>query len=293
MINPNNFHEIFNNGEMSSGLSIYRHILPLSYGYMPVHWHSEYEINYVASGHITFSVDGKNFALGPGQAVFVNSGSLHALTIPHPGKGVFYSILFSENFIFPAVVDPVYEKYMLPMHRRQKAFPVLLSGSTPWGKQVLNCLAEATKAYFNKSPGNELKARIAFLTLIYQCINNDAFITIDHKHNTKIDMIQSILLYIQNNYTEDIKIKNLAEKANCCPEHFCRTFKLVVGKPPKEFLLDYRLSQASRMLQEEDDSITNIASKCGFSDINYFSRLFKKRNKMTPREYRSAYFNMA
>jgi AraC-like DNA-binding protein len=187
----------------------------------------------------------------------------------------------------------VYEKYMLPLHMQQKAIPVLLSGSIPWEKEVLNLLNEAIEAYNQKSPGNELKARITFLTLVYQCIKNDAFVTIDHRHNAKIAMIQSILLEIQNNYTKDIKIKKLAEKANCCPEHFCRIFKLIVGKSPKEFLLDYRLSRAAKMLQEDDDSITNIASNCGFNDINYFSRLFKRRNKITPREYRRLYLNPA
>jgi AraC-like DNA-binding protein len=263
--------------------------MPAYDGYYSLHWHQEFEINYVFSGKITLNIDGEDYRLDPGQAAFVNGRSLHSLVLPKTTKGKFCSIVFSEQFLFPSVSDPVYEKYIIPLHEGHKVFPTLISGNTDWEKMILNSIVGCITAYKEKKPGYELKAKIAFLSLMHQYIERDALISVDSKHNSKIDAVRKALLKIHQNYSEDIEIRFLAKEANCSPEHFCRSFKSIVGKSPKEYLTDYRLTRAVRMLQLDEQSITRIASDCGFNDLNYFSRLFKKKNKMTPREYRGMF----
>mgnify|MGYP001943253646 FL=1 len=64
--------------------------------------------------------------------------------------------------------------------------------------------------------------------------------------------------------------------------HFCRLFKEVTGQTLIEYVNDIRLSKAKAMLQDPNLSITEIALSTGFSDINYFSRLFKKTYQISP-----------
>ncbi|MDR1948386.1 MAG: AraC family transcriptional regulator [Spirochaetaceae bacterium] len=114
-------------------------------------------------------------------------------------------------------------------------------------------------------------------------------VTVNTKYQNRISKIRKILGGIQNNYSEDIEINKLAKEANYTAEHFSRSFKSIIGKSPKQYLLEYRLAQAEKMLQQENDSISNIAARCGFNDINYFSRIFKKKNNITPREYQGLF----
>ncbi|WP_396334365.1 helix-turn-helix domain-containing protein [Clostridium sp. 19966] len=82
------------------------------------------------------------------------------------------------------------------------------------------------------------------------------------------------------------------ELANCVsfsPHHFCRTFKQITRKTTTDYINTVRLDKATRYLKQGNLNITEIAMKCGFDDINYFSRLFRKHYDITPTKCRKLY----
>ena len=265
----------------------------------PLHWHPEYEIIVPISGSMDINIDGEIYKVKEGVAVFINSKSLHSMASVMTGDDKFWAIVFSENFLFPSVTDPVYEKYIIPLHKTYmkdytKAFPVILGDTESWQKEIIDSLNNMRKTYlaFNKDDsgaGFELKVRSVLLSLFFEFIRHDAFITVCTAQSNKTEVVREVLQIIQNNFTENIKINQLAREMNSSPEYFCRYFKSLVGTSPKGYLLDYRLNEAKKQLQINESSITNIAYNCGFSDINYFSRLFKKKYDMTPKKYRTLF----
>ena len=69
-------------------------------------------------------------------------------------------------------------------------------------------------------------------------------------------------------------------------------FKNTMGTSFSEYLNEYRLTMASRLLVSSDSSILDIAAEVGYENLSYFNRTFKKRFEMTPREYRKKYANV-
>ena len=95
-----------------------------------------------------------------------------------------------------------------------------------------------------------------------------------------------ILKYIENNYMNKITIEDMAEEVGLSQSHFMKYFKNTMGTSFIDYLNDYRLTMASRLLISSDSSILDIASEVGFDNLSYFNRSFKKKYAQTPSAYR-------
>ena len=93
----------------------------------------------------------------------------------------------------------------------------------------------------------------------------------------------------KNNYMEKITIEDVAKEVNLSQSHFMKYFKNTMGTSFIDYLNEYRLTMASRLLISSDSSILDIAAEVGFDNLSYFNRSFKKRFQQTPREYRKRY----
>jgi AraC-like DNA-binding protein len=82
-------------------------------------------------------------------------------------------------------------------------------------------------------------------------------------------------------------VPRLAEIAHVSPAHLWRSTRRYFGFTPGELVLDIRLNRAAILLNSTDDEITTVAWKSGFSSPSYFSKAFRRRHGVTPREYRA------
>ncbi len=92
--------------------------------------------------------------------------------------------------------------------------------------------------------------------------------------------------YIQENYSRDISLDEVSKEVNVSPYYFSKLFKEEAGENFIEYLTNIRMEKAKEMLRDEDLSIKEIGYQVGYTDPNYFSRIFKKQTEMTPREFR-------
>ena len=96
-----------------------------------------------------------------------------------------------------------------------------------------------------------------------------------------------LISLLENNYTEHWTIRKISKIAAMAPSTLLPVFKKVTGYSPIEYLLQVRLSKAADLLEKTVKPISEIAEECGFPDSNYFSRQFKKRYNISPRDYRN------
>ncbi|MBI5615584.1 MAG: helix-turn-helix transcriptional regulator [Gammaproteobacteria bacterium] len=82
-------------------------------------------------------------------------------------------------------------------------------------------------------------------------------------------------------------IETLAAAVHTSPFHFLRTFKQVVGMPPRQYVLYARLTRAARRIATTMDAIGGIALDCGFGDLSTFARQFRRAFGCRPQEYRA------
>lgn len=99
---------------------------------------------------------------------------------------------------------------------------------------------------------------------------------------------QNLLSYLEAHLTETIKVLDIAKHFNYSESHFRVLFKQVFNSAPVDFIRQFRIDTAQRLIREGRHSITDIAYKVGFTSSQYFSHTFKKELGISPREYRKA-----
>lgn len=101
--------------------------------------------------------------------------------------------------------------------------------------------------------------------------------------------IQSILNYIGANYTRKIAIKDMAELTFMTEVSFCKFFKRRFNKSFTTYLNEFRIRKTCQLLRDTEQKLIDVALNCGYENMSFFHRQFKKYLEMTPSEYRVVY----
>ncbi len=111
----------------------------------------------------------------------------------------------------------------------------------------------------------------------------------DHLINTSSysPAIIKVVEYLSLNYTQNINIDALCQISDYSPSHLAKLFKQETGRTITQYIADLRCRQAAEMLRETSLPIQEISSYVGYTDNNYFVKVFKKAMGKTPSEYRS------
>jgi YesN/AraC family two-component response regulator len=95
--------------------------------------------------------------------------------------------------------------------------------------------------------------------------------------------------YMKNNYEKEISLEDIAKIVSMTVVSFSRFIKKRTGKTFIDSLNDIRLGHSSRLLIDTRLSIAEISYKCGYNNLSYFNRVFKKKHSCTPKEFRDNY----
>ncbi|WP_207434282.1 AraC family transcriptional regulator [Sabulibacter ruber] len=101
--------------------------------------------------------------------------------------------------------------------------------------------------------------------------------------------IEKAFEYMQTYYDKDVSLADVAKVVNMPEVSFSRFIKKRTGKTFIESLNEIRLGHASRMLIDTTETISEISFKCGFNNLSYFNRIFRRKNGCTPKEFRQNY----
>ena len=100
-----------------------------------------------------------------------------------------------------------------------------------------------------------------------------------------------MMSYIHEHYQEKISLEDIARSAAVGRRECLRCFQSLIRKSPFEYLLDYRVEMAQRLLRTSQLSILDIALQTGFSNEAYFCKVFKRICGKTPNTYRKEHRN--
>ncbi|WP_411335802.1 helix-turn-helix domain-containing protein [Ruminococcus gauvreauii] len=113
----------------------------------------------------------------------------------------------------------------------------------------------------------------------------------DETNSQENRQIQTAKAYIQEHFSENIKLEDVAEQIYLAPTYFGVLFKKEVGEPFSSYLTSVRIEKAKELLHDVRYNIAEIANEVGYQDKRYFSKLFKEQVGVTPKEYRKIYAN--
>ena len=126
-----------------------------------------------------------------------------------------------------------------------------------------------------------------------ECIRNyyqNLWVLLDNNGKSKDKlMIEQVKDYIKAHYAEDMSIKELADVACVSQNYFSALFKKITGKNFSEYLTDWRMEEAKKLLRTTTKNMSQISLAVGYKDAKYFSKLFTKTVGLKPNEYRKLY----
>lgn len=111
----------------------------------------------------------------------------------------------------------------------------------------------------------------------------------DQKEEQSNSAVKKAMFYIQENFSRDISLDDVSSQVNISPYYFSKIFKEETGENFIEYLTKIRIEKAREFLMQPDVNIKEAGVKSGYSDPNYFSRIFKKQTDMTPSEFKARY----
>lgn len=103
--------------------------------------------------------------------------------------------------------------------------------------------------------------------------------------NDSLRSLKAAVDYMEQNYAGKITVENLAARSGYSASHFTRMFRQVYGLSPIQFLNHLRIEHAKNLLRAEQHTLNEIAHRCGFSSVYYFSRCFKQITGTTPKKW--------
>lgn len=142
--------------------------------------------------------------------------------------------------------------------------------------------------YTNKSAVYQLRCK-ALLLNIFSEVMQQVFENQGIKTNySNFGVFYKLISYIEQHYFQKVVLSDLAELVGLSGDYVSRIFREKTNCSAIEYLNNYRLKKAKSLLMQEDLKITDVAGMVGFESIYYFSRLFKKKEGISPIVFRKA-----
>ena len=254
------------------------------------HWHPEIEITYVRKGTMCAKVNNLVYHLKEGDIVFNNSGALHSGTMENQEDCAYIPVTFDPRLIYGFFQSTINSKYVDPVIQDSMLPAICIDQSESWHKpfrEYLLCIIDLDE---KKPDFYELDITICLQSMWRLLLEHITYEPQASRENSlEYDRIKKILSYIEENYQNKITLNDIAGHIHLCESECTRLFKRHMNTTLFAFLQEYRIERSLEFLQD-DQPVSAVADKAGFSDPNYYSKVFAKIKGCSPREYRNHRF---
>ena len=241
------------------------------------HWHYRIELIRVKSGAFTLKLKNSEYVVEKDSVAIIMPREPHCGLI-HKG-GVCYDVLMFEPSAFFNATNAT-PKYIEPINR--STLPVKPVTND---KQLINLFDSIVDEHSKTEGATNTLSIIGYiyqlLGAFYQNLSDEVSV------NNEIDeRFSNVLDYINEHYTEKISTSQISAKFGYDEAYFCRRFIKTTGLTTMKYIKILRLEAAEMLLKipGQTDSVSDIAFTCGFSDVSYFTKCFRKRFGITPTE---------
>ena len=246
--------------------------------------HEAIEMIYVKTGSIIANIDGVKRSMHPGDFAFFRSRGVHGIYTEDEEENDYYVLKIMPKFIYeisPKCLDKNFPNRFLIYNTALKTF---------WTKEEL-CDSEIEKnlerliyELENPAPIPEISTILCTLNILEQIYRADCEVyeSLSDAPNSILD----IVAYVNVWFEIDLTAEDMAKRAHMSAAHFSRSFKKVTGKSFKDYLNFVRLNHAEFLIINTDLPITNIAMESGYSNVSYFTAMYKKAKGVSPTAHR-------
>ena len=162
-------------------------------------------------------------------------------------------------------------------------FPVETVNKVVRGSRFEELFRQAHAAWSQCAYGYKIQVKAIITQILFQLISENFSRLFGS--NTALSSLKAAADYMEQNYMRKISVEELAALSGYSASHFARIFSNVYGVPPIQYLNQIRILHAKNLLRANQHTLNQIAQKCGFSNVYYFSRCFKQITGTTPAKW--------
>lgn len=228
-----------------------------------IHMHTYYEMTLYEPFAGKIAVNGKDMDIDSNTAILVCPSDFHEIFVNGASNSRFIKIGFDAKVLSDTIPD-----FSIVMTNIKKD----------------SFFVEVFKEIYSKS-GDKAYIKLLINILVHLMVNNgERIICSDVSKGYKIAV--SAAKAVNESFNGDITLESTAKQLSVAPQYLSSIFKQVLGTNFSQYLSDLRLSYAEKKIINSTKSITEICFEAGYTNFSHFSRSFKKKYGLSPREYR-------
>lgn len=230
---------------------------------------------YVEEGKGSLTYQNQTYSMKKGDCAFIDCRNKYSQTSSSKN-------LWSLKWVhfYGSNMSEIYSKYL--ERGGEACFSVDDKKSNPFNPILDSIMETATSSsYIRDMKINEILSRL--LTVLMEYSWNPEKVKVS---NTKCLNVSNVKAFIDQNYTNKIALEIVAKQFNVNKSYLLRLFKENTGLTVNNYILQKRILLAKNELRFSNKTLDVIAEECGFECANYFIRIFKKIEGLTPGEYR-------
>jgi len=264
--------------------------------YRNAHLHKEFELLLVIKGCGEITISGVTTPCKAGDIFFIASHDIHLIsakkledgTLDEKNNPVFLIIQVSNHFLlnyFPQIRTTIFKSCrindILPGDRAKIGTRLLSDSALSYFKQ---------DNYYQLTLVSEISQIMAY---IYKYIDHEIVSEIEReKIKKKSNRLERIISYIDLNFSNHIRLEDIANEEDLSVTHFSHLFSSYFGVTFQEYVNLRRMESAIRLMENTEKSLLEISYESGFSDPKYMTKMFLKKFGCTPKQYRREHISV-
>jgi AraC family transcriptional regulator len=225
-------------------------------------------LQHTLSGRGRLDFEGESFTVEPGVTMLLHIPHDHRYFLPAGSRWEFFYLCLNGSEVMRLWREVVARRGPL----------VRLDPTSPTLQRAAHACSEVLRGNVQSAFVASSLAHGLALSLVEEAFAED--------EEESPRFTRKIAAFCRKNLRRPIGVDDMAKAAGMSRYHFSRKFHQASGMPPAKFLTEIRLSHAVELIRAETGSVTTIAAETGFSDVNYFCKVFRKRFGVSPGAFR-------
>ena len=246
---------------------------------VPWHWHEALEFGYVTEGRLKITTTTQTLTMEKGEAYFTNSNALTA--VENIDACILDSHLFHPVFLGGHFKSVFETKYLNPIILNKDIDLLCFRGETDTQRKLLGKLRQLSQLQSQPDVEFQTRSVLGEIWLLMLTAIQEADSSI-YRAPKNQDRILTMMSFIQENYAEKLTLEQIADAASISTRECLRCFRESIHQSPMDYLIEYRVQIAKKLLKATNLSITEIALSCGFNSNSYFTKIFHRSCGKTP-----------
>jgi AraC-like DNA-binding protein len=244
--------------------------------YFPAHWHESLELHYILTGESVIYINQSPVIAKEGDLVICNSNELHqGFCSAAPMESC--RLLFSLEDISPELDN---RGYVFQNHIQKD-------------EVIKQLFLELCREEANQAPGYKQACKAIVTQLMVHLCRNYVVQTLSREDTRRQkknrERCNRLITFIEANYANPIANQDMADLVHLSKDRFEHFFRENFGLSALQYIQNYRMKMAKKLIKEGNIPISKVAEMVGFADYNYFGRTFRNHYGCTPTQMAKKY----